>query len=359
MTVRPGLAQCVVGGQPTEFIRSDNETRLLARVMPGRPLDTLRLPRRPGPGVGTRLGQVLAVEEADGSGARSLGADSLAIIVRWVGPDDYCNWNPATDSLATGSRHLFTATLRPDSLWINGRSTFDVRSILFADFSESPTGGPRLSEYRSLLATMPDRREWETDCRPGVRRVERWLESHKDPSFDPFTVLHMRLRPACEYSVQGHVSGLERWKPSTPIPNALRRVFREQRCRDDPDVFAGMKQAVDGHFLTSDAQQWVFICAGVDDWRLLVVVLESPPRVIELARLAGHDWDWLAGSAPAEYFHWASSRDFGSGRWHVPRPRGGVVLLKFLEGSDDQTIAFFEIPGGWIHVGVSCCSWPE
>jgi len=152
---------------------------------------------------------------------------------------------------------------------------------------------------------------------------------------------------------------LERWKPTKPIPEALRGVFREQGCRDDPNVWADLTDAVDGSFIESDAAQWVFICVGAQDWRLLVVALESPPRIIELARMMGQEWDWYAGSAPVEYFAWTSSPDFDSGRWGVPRPTRGVVLLKFISGDRDQLLAFFETPGGWVHVGVRCCNWTE
>lgn len=352
LAVRPALAQCILPpGAPPDFVRSEGETRLLARVLQSLPLDTVPLPR---------LGQLLAVEEANGPGDRSLGADSLAIIVRWIGIEGPCSWTPVRDTLATGTRHLFTATLRADSQWINRRPTFDVRSGLLADVSESPAGGARLSDYRSLLATMPGRKEWETDCRPGVGRVERWMDSHPELSkVLPFSAVRTGLRPACNNSVQLHAATLERWESSTPIPAALRAVFRRERCRDDSAVFAAPEKTVDGRFTMSDAPQWVYICVGPSTWRLIVVVLESPPRIIELMRIAGHDWGWIAGSAPAEYFEWTSSRDIGSGRWDVPPPRRGAVLLKFISAGDDQNLAFYETPSGWVHVAVRCCRWPE
>jgi hypothetical protein len=118
--------------------------------------------------------------------------------------------------------------------------------------------------------------------------------------------------------------------------------------------------AIDGRFVDSDAPQWAVICAMTDHWRLLVLVLGPPVKVIELARLAGNEWSWLAGAAPRAYFDWTSAAEFRHrGRWSVLRPQRAVVLLKFVSGTEDQTLAFFETQGGWIHVGVRCCSWPE
>ncbi len=363
VAARSTSAQCVsFESEPPDFLRSEHETRLLATVLEGRPRDLRTgLPDRLATHAGPR-GQLVTVQEADGPGARLLATDSVAVIMRWRGTDDACRPIPARDSLPLGSQHLFTAVLRPESLWVGSRPSFDVYDGLFGDYSASDTarGSPPLGEYRQFLDILPSRADWASDCRPGVRRVERWLEAHPRASRGyPFRALQARLRPACEGSIGAHVFGLERWRPAQSIPYALRRVLREQRCRDDPDVFAGAQDAVDGHFVASDAPQWVFICPGTRSWRLLVVVLEPRARIIELARVAGQDWDWIAGSAPAEYFDWTSSPDFGSGRWHVARPKRGVVLLKFISGDQEQTLAFFQTPGGWVHVGVRCCYWPE
>ncbi len=363
VAARSASGQCVWSeSDPPDFLRSEHETRLLATVLEGRPRDPRTglpdwLATRAGP-----RGQLVAVQEADGPGARLLGTDSVAVIMRWRGIDDSCRPILAGDSLPLGSRHLFTAVLRAESLWIGGRPSFDVYDGLFADYSTSDTarGSPPLGEYRQFLDVLPSRADWASDCRPGVRRVERWLEAHPRASRGyPFSALQARLRPACEGSIGAHVIGLERWQRAQPIPDAIRRVFREQRCRDDPDVFAGVQDAVDGHFVASEAPQWVFICTGTRSWRLLVVVLEPRARIIELARVAGQDWDWVAGTAPAAYFDWTSSSDVGSGRWHVPGPKRGVVLLRFISGDEEQTLAFFQTPGGWVHVGVRCCYWPE
>lgn len=361
---RPILGQCVSWEAVPGFLRLPAETQLVARVLDGRPWDTLPHPRLPWPGPGHARGRRIAVEQADGPGVPSLGVDSVAVIVLWSADrDDSCEPVRAFDTLAVGTRHVFRATLRPDSLWMDGLPTWDTRADLLADFSLSAAASQSmtLATYRGFLDTLPSREEWAVDCRPGVMRVERWQRAHGVSDGRPFVFVRERLRQACEFSMQQRLRLLERWEPSRPVSVELRAVFREQECRDDQEVFADLEQAVDGSFTESAAPQWVFICAGAEDWRLLAVVLESPPRIIELVRMVGKDWGWLAGTAPAEYFAWASSRELRPGRWSLPRPEGrGVVLLRFISPpADDETLAFFETPQGWMHVGVTCCNWPD
>ena len=127
------------------------------------------------------------------------------------------------------------------------------------------------------------------------------------------------------------------------------------RCRRSN----GWDAAVDGHFVQSDKQQRVVICSTRTYWSLLVVLPEAPVGIIELARLRGKAWSWIAGAAPAEYFDWAVAQEIGFGRSRVPGPRRDVVLLRFLSGTEDQTLAFFETEAGWVHVDVRCCNWPD
>jgi hypothetical protein len=83
-------------------------------------------------------------------------------------------------------------------------------------------------------------------------------------------------------------------------------------------------------------------------------------QTVELARLAGNDWDWLAGAASASYFELLTSEPLeGEGMWTLPRPERDVVLLQYLGGTDDQVIAFYETESGWQNVGVHCCYWYE
>lgn len=361
---QPILGQCVSWEAVPGFLRSPAETQLVARVLDGRPWDTLPHPRPPWPGPGHGRGRRIAIEQADGPGVPSLGADSVAVILLWSAyRDDFCEPVRAFDTLAVGTRHVFLATLRPDSLWMDGLPTWDTRADLLADFSLSAAASQSmtLATYRGFLDTLPGRDEWAVDCRPGVQRVERWQRAHGVAGGRPFESVSERLRQACELSLQQRLHLLERWEPSRPVPVELRAVFREQECRDDQEVFANLERAVDGNFAESAAPQWAFICAGAEDWRLLAVVLESPPRIIELVRMVGKDWGWLAGTAPAEYFEWASSQEFRPGRWSLPHAEGrGVVLLKFISPpADDETLAFFETPQGWMHVGVTCCNWPD
>jgi hypothetical protein len=361
LTLMPGPAAgqiCIVLEDLPAFLLSDSQTRLLVTVLADRPWDTLSSPRLPRPGPWNPRGQLVAIEAAAGPGPTRLAPDSLAVVVRWTG--DSCGRNPTYDSLPAGSRHVFVASLRPDSLWLEGRPTWDAGPDILADYTPRDAAAMSLRDYWEFLATLPARDDWRADCRPEVIRVERWLDAHAGGTrTHPFDAARTRLRAACERSLETHAERLERWQPTRPIPAALRAVRREQGCRDDAGVLTDTASAVDGRFLPSEVEQWAFICPGADAWRLLVVAFDSPPRVIELVRMAGHDWSWLAGAAPPEYFDWSTSPDFHSGRWGVVRPSRDVVLLEFVStgGDGDPTLAFFDAGGRWVHVETRCCRW--
>ena len=363
------LAQCVAFQEsPPVFLRSEHEARILATVVEGRPPDPFWPPHSVAPGPWNPRGQLVVVEEADGPGTDRIGPDSIVAIFRW-GRDRSeiygCRPTPARDSLAVGGRHIFSAILRADSLWVAGRPTFDVSPHVLAEYPgampRTPSTIPPVEDYREFLAMLPSRDEWNRDCRPAVIRVQGWLDSHQNGRGMrfPFSNISMRLRPACDYSLERHAAELERWKPSRPIPDTLRDLLRNHGCRDDADLLNDWDDAVDGHFIQSDSQQWVVICSTPSYWSLLVVLPEPSVGIVELARLRGNAWSWTAGAAPPEYFDWSSSREIGSGRWSVPAPRRDVVLLKFLSGAEDQTLAFYETEAGWVHVGVRCCRWPD
>lgn len=354
--------QCITFYDTPPYLRSANETRLVATVLDGQARDTLWSPRSAFGYHWKPVGQFLAVEEADGPGATRLGSDSTVVVVRWGGIDDACEWVPSSDSLAPRSRHVFTAILRADSLWIDGRPTLDVPPQPLGEFLGSAASGmkPSLEEYREFLSVLPSREEWGTDCRPGVDRVRLWLSRHPEATRWPqFATVERTFRPTCERWLETRATLLERDEATRPIPTVLRDFARTQDCREGDDVWSGWDTAIDGHFIESDAQQWALICVMQDHWRLLVVLPDPPGRIIELARLAGNERSWLAGAAPAEYFDWTSSPEFGDGRWSVPGPRRDVVLLRFISGAPDQTLAFYETEAGWVHVGVRCCNWSQ
>ena len=361
----PASAQCVtvsLGDTPV-FFPSSAQTRLLATVLKERPSDPHGPTFGPGPGQWEWRGQMLSVEDAEGPGAGVVARDSLAVIVRWAGGWELngCKPYPSGDSLPPGTRHFFLATMRAESLWIAGRPTFDLQLGPFQDYPvrESPSGAEELREYRRFLKLVPDAAEWKADCRPAVLRIEKSFAGRLGSL--PFSDYAQGLRSACDESVFWHAEGLERRKPTRPIPGALRTVFRAQGCVDDPHVFSSAEdEAVDGDFVESKAQQWVTLCTTSADWRLLVVVLESPPRVIELARVAGIAINWSVRAAPAAYFDWTSSPNFQYVHWAPPRPRRGVVVLKLDENENHPpTLVFYETPAGWVHVRVQCCHWPE
>src|ERR1041385_5426603 len=187
-----------------------------------------------------------------------------------------------------GTRHFFLATKRRESRWTAGRRTFDLQLGPFQDYPvrESPSGAEELREYRRFLKLVPDAAQWKADCRPAVLRIEKSFAGRLGSL--PFSDYAQGLRSACDESVFWHAEGLERRKPTRPIPGALRTAFRAQGCVDDPHVFSSAEdEAVDGDLVESKAQQWVTLCTTSADWRLLVEVLESPPRVIETGSRGG------------------------------------------------------------------------
>jgi hypothetical protein len=362
---RPASGQCatVSLGDTPVFFPSSTQTRLLATVLKDRPADTHGPSNPLRPGQWEWRGQMLFVEEAEGPGAGVVDRDSLAVIMLWGGGNELraCKPYPTGDSLPPGRRHFFLATMRAESLWIAGRPTFDLHLGPFQDHlvRESPSGAEELREYRRFLKLLPDSAEWKADCRPAVLRIEKSFAGRLGSS--PFSEYADGLRSACDESVIYHAEGLERLAWSRPTPDALREVFRQQGCVGEPRAFASAEdEAVDGNFVESAAPQWAALCTTAADWRLLVMVLESPPRVIELVRMAGIEINWSLAAAPASYFDWTSSPNFDPGRWAVPRPRRGVVVLKLDENvNHPRALAFYETPAGWVHVRVVCCRWPE
>lgn len=352
----PAAGQCVVAPEPTPpFLPDGSTTVLLVRAVARFPRDTAS--SRPA----LRYiphGQMVTVEEAEQPGRTFLAPGSLAAIVRWVHGSELegCGWVPARDSLATGTRHLIRAALRPDSLWLEGRPTFDVYSLPLADFSPgTQPGSPSLAEYRSFLRALPTRKDWETDCRPGIEQVRRWLDVHPAISrYRPVSLVSETLVGYCLRSLAAHARGLERGVLERKAPGQAVSLYRSHGCVDDSASLTTADGAVAGHFVASDAPQWAFLCPHADSWELLVVILESPVRTIELLRMAGHDWKWLVTAAPPDYFDWVCSEDTGTGRYHERRPERDIVLLQELQLEDTQ-LAFYQTPDGWVHARTRYC----
>jgi hypothetical protein len=304
---------------------------------------------------------LVRVEEAEAANVDRLPADSVVVVVRWTG--DCGRRRAKLDTLEVGTRQIFQAVLRPDSLWIDNRPTFDVPPGLLGVYPGTTYWPNYLDTFREFLAELPSPDEWRADCRTGAIRIDRWfhrLSNRKTRYHYPFTAIRSSLRAMCETEMKHRARKLERWEATAPIPDDLRDVLWKEGCREGSDVWGGWDTAVNGHFRDLPGDQWTVICPRSDDWRLLIVQLSPSVQVVEVARLAGNDWDWLAGAAPAEYLELMTSETLeGEGRWTLQRPRHDVVLLEYLGGVEDQIIAFYETESGWNNVGVYCCYWYE
>lgn len=349
--------QCVSGTPETPPILPDaNKTLLVVEARAEYILlpDTLWPYHRP------PRGQVVAVEELEGPGHAELAPDSLAVIVQWRGGDEMwgCSPYPTRDSFPPGSRHLLRVELRPDTLWLEGRPTFDLHPGIYTAYTRYGRGSdlPSLATYRALLDTLPSREAWVADCRPGVARVKRWRDARPTSRRGwPFNRLIRDLEGYCLQSLKRHAREMERQEPRGPIPDELRELFVEKGCLDDSTTLMSFDDLViDGHFVASEASQWAFTCPREGDWQLLVAILESSPRVIELLRMEGHEWNWWASAAAPEYLDWVCPRDVGSGRFEEPYPERDVVLLGELS-IDDSMLAFYETPDGWVQVRTHYC----
>lgn len=374
---RPAAAQWCGAFNLTMFLPADQDLRIQATALGERVKDRFAglFPREyqqgdlarafgydhfiPGPAEA----QLIRIDRGELAGSDWQIEDSVAVLVRWVGPTERCRLNPAQDRLGSGTRHLFIARLRPESLWVASRPTLDVlpgpfNAITIDSTPPAPTSPP---DYLSLIHLLPSREEWELDCRPATLRVTRWIDtwlSHA-PSH-PLQQARWRLSQVCTRLLEQRAASLLRSEASMPVPAAVRAVYRRQACRTDHSVLTSVTDAVNGRFTSSTAPQWAFICQRLKDWRLLVVVMESPVRIIELVRMAGKEWSWKMEVAPAQLFEWTSAEEFSRSRMRaVPRPARDVVLLKSLSGVPDQPLAFYETATGWIHVRVKCCRWPE
>lgn len=349
--------QCAIGAPEIPPILPDpNKTLLVVEARAEYVLlaDTLR------PYYGTPRGQVVAVEEAEGPGHAELGRDSLAVIVQWRSGDEMRDCRPYStrDSLPAGSRYLLRVELRPDSLWLEGRPTFDLHPGIYTAYPTHGRGSdaPSLATYRALLDTLPSREAWVTDCRLGVASVEHWLDAYPQTRrHSPFSDVLGALEDYCLRSLKGHAKELERREPTETIPDELYELFVEQGCLDDATTLMSFNDLViDGHFIASEAPQWAFTCPREGDWQPLVAVLETSPRVIELLRMEGHEWNWWAIAAAPEYFNWICPRDVGSGRFEEPYPERDMVLLGELS-IDESMLAFYETPAGWVQVRTHYC----
>ena len=354
---RAAAGQCIAAPETTPpFLPDGHKTSVLVRYTAGflpdahssRP-NLLYTPR----------GQVAVVEEVEGPGGKVLAPDSTVTIVRWrIGAEiEGCGWVPTRDSLAVGSRHLLRGKLRPDSLWIAGRPTLDLYPERFADMAldTGRPGTPTLATYRSLLGALPTKQDWDADCRSGIQRVQRWLDTNPDwRSYDAFQRVPGMLQSYCLRSLEAHARRLERGMQARMVPPEVIAFYRSHRCLDDSTTLTSANDAVDGHFTESHAPQWAFICPRANDWQLLVVVLDSTPRTIELVRMVGHAWSWLIRAVPAEYFHWVCSTDVSTGRYYQPPPTRDVVLFTALDVHRSK-LAFYETPSGWVHARTRYC----
>lgn len=372
--------QCIVNPYSDRgFVQRADENRILGTVQAERYPDHVpptpterprRLELKPGgkASLNRSVGYVISVEKAAGNAAELLALGSHAVMFRWGGVDDFCQWEPPLDTLNTGSRQQFIAILRPDSLWVGDLPTFDVPPKPLGEYPGIAARRPAflLAEYVDFLSARPTLEEWQVDCRPGTLAVQAWLDAHAEASkYPPFNIAAGTLRKSCDFDLVSDAADLERWDAydaPLELSEALDEWLTEEGCQDLTEIERQPAVAFRGNYLPissgSAREQWLVLCVTDNHWRILVVLPEPPAEVHELASMAG-SWDWLLSAAPAEYFGLMSAREFTYKEpRRVQRPGYDVVLLSFTGAEDDEKLAFFWTDEGWQRVVVRCCYWP-
>lgn len=361
---------CSMARGRTPFVRWEDETRVLATILPERPQDKHCEPLghmcREKP-----LGHLVFLETVEGEAAETVAARSNAVVFRWY-RDASCAVRPRSDSVRAGTQHHFTLALRPDSLWVDSLPTFDVPpDHPLGEFPGSVTYAKPpalLPEYLDFVSILPREANWKEDCRPGTQAVVAWKDSHREAApYQPINVSDMRLREDCSWALMRKSESLERWdmyQREFEISEVLRESGLVEECRFRTGPREGKLPVVGGQFVPASVggtgQQWAMICVSPNHWQLLIVISKREVRVIELAKLVGKARNWFLTVAPPEYFHWTSALEFNyAERWRSPRPKLDVVILAFSKPKGNQKLAFYWTEEGWRQVTVNCCRWPD
>jgi len=243
--------------------------------------------------------------------------------------------------------HL-TMHLRPDSAWVGGRPTFDVRReglvVYHPSLQAHREDTLSVQTYSTMVSLIPDEAEWAEDCRPGVRNLNQWMWAHGRP----FRRLIAGLVGICEASLMQNARGLTRRGP-TELPSSVTAWAGRNGCSIGNDS-RGNANAAKGQFLPEDREQWAVLCDTGSAWRLLIVDVETGEEIAELTRMSGSADGWAIAVVPPEFFFWSPLGRSDNDPQRLPDPTRDAVI--FTEGA--WTVFYFE-SGQWRGVQNDCC----
>lgn len=172
-----------------EFLKKETESRFVG-VVSGDSVTGTVLPLAQERLGESARGHIIRLDEFLGGPTGTESEDfsyTEVVVYNWaLAPS--CIWYPKTDVAPTGTRHLFRATLRPDSLWEQGIPTFDIgpprRFLVYPGTLEVRTpprglGNPTLTEFLELVEMAP----LDRGCAPSEpfsSGVEHWIQQHPE-----------------------------------------------------------------------------------------------------------------------------------------------------------------------------------
>jgi hypothetical protein len=170
----------------SDWIARPGEIRLVGTVVGAR---RVSVPNRTFPGLTLQaMVHEVRVDEWRGDMSGDIPAGTHITVFRWGPSDCYGGGRtPVADTfLPLGSKQVLTGVPRKPEESLAGRLTLDIGTdshhaipgMLGSDI-ESP------AVWDFLTWVVPDHWEWNRDCRPGLRRVEWWLERNPGLSYPP------------------------------------------------------------------------------------------------------------------------------------------------------------------------------
>ena len=350
------LATAIAGGHTEDrcsivrsrdlYVPEETETLAIGSVLPGA-LSTRVAPERADTFIRPVVGQTVRLESVEGQAvARGIESGDTVAVFMWVVQMD-CSWGSRGEVLPDSTRQHFTMTLRPDTLWVQGRPTFDVvpeEGLTVYPGAGEGARGVTVDDYAEFVSLIPTRAEWEADCRPGVRETNQWIWAPRHGGSRPFSNVIESLVGACEASVHAKARSYASSGPHE-MPSALLAWSRSAGCSVDES-----RGAVPGTFMPDvAAEQWAVLCETVANWRLLIVVPSEARVLAELASGVGPAFYRYVEVVAPPYFEWASSENTSLPANRRPPPEQDTVLFELY--------LYFWRNGAWTSEPDSCCSF--